>query len=117
MADSKRYDDRKTGYKEMNYIILTQDEAIIEGHQIFENYEEIQDGLGFSFIESLERAYAELVKGATYYRFIGNKKIYRRILLDRFPCMVIYEIEAGNVFILSIRYEREDPEKRKRFSD
>ena len=76
----------------MNYSILTQDEAIIEGHQIFENYEGIQDGLGFAFIESLERAYSELSKGAMYFRFIDSKKIYRRILLDRFPCMAIYEI-------------------------
>ena len=100
----------------MNYSILTQDEAIIECHQIFENYEKIQEGLGFTFIESLERAYSELSKGAIYYRFIDSKKIYRRILLDRFPCMVIYEIENDKVFILSIRYEREDPDKRKRYT-
>jgi hypothetical protein len=37
----------------MTYSVLTQDEAIIEGHQIFENYEGLQKGLGFAFIESL----------------------------------------------------------------
>ncbi len=100
----------------MNYSILTQDEAIAEGHRIFTNYEEIQEGLGFSFIESLERASAELAKGALYYRFIDNTKRYRRILLDRFPCMVIYEIEEDKVIILSIRYEREDPEKRIKYT-
>lgn len=100
----------------MNYFILTQDEAIAESHHIFEDYEGKKEGLGFAFIESLERAYYELSKGADYYRFIDNKKIYRRILLDRFPCMVIYEIEDDKVFILSIRYEREDPDKRRKYT-
>ena len=100
----------------MNYSIQTQDEAIVEGYQIFENYEGIQEGLGFTFIESLERAYYELSKGAEYYRFIDTRKIYRRILLDRFPCMVVYEIEDDHVFILSIRYERENPDKRRMFT-
>ena len=99
----------------MNYTLLTQDEAIIEGHQIFEEYEEKQEGLGFAFIESLERAYAELEKGALYYRFIDNKKRYRRILLDRFPLLVIFEIEETTVYIVAIRYEREDPAKRKKY--
>jgi toxin ParE1/3/4 len=100
----------------MNYVIYLQHEAIVEGHQIFEDYEQKQAGLGFIFIESLERVYHELSKGATYYRFVDTGKRYRRILLDRFPCMVIYEIEGDNVHILSIRYEREDPTKRQRYT-
>jgi hypothetical protein len=100
----------------MIYTILTQDEAIIEGHRIFDDYEEKQTGLGFAFIESLERAYAELSKGALYYRFIDSKKRYRRILLDRFPIMAIYEIEDDKIFIICIRYERENPSKRKKYT-
>lgn len=100
----------------MIYTIFTQNEAILEGHSIFEVYEKIQEGLEFKFIESLERTYYELANGATYYRFIDVKKKYRRILLDRFPCIVIYEIEEDLVFIVSIRYERENLQKRSVFT-
>ena len=100
----------------MIYTIFTQNEAILEGHSIFEVYEKIHEGLEFKFIESLERTYYELANGATYYRFIDVKKKYRRILLDRFPCIVIYEIEEDLVFIVSIRYERENLQKRSVFT-
>ncbi|MGC4037485.1 MAG: hypothetical protein QM764_16100 [Chitinophagaceae bacterium] len=100
----------------MNFNILIQNEAVVETQQIFEDYEKKKDGLGFDFIESVERALHELSQGANYYRFIDTKKKYRRILLDRFPCMIIYEIETDTVFILSVRYERENPSKRKKFT-
>lgn len=100
----------------MSYNLLVQHEAAIEAHKIFKWYESKQDGLGFEFVESLERVYQELSEGANYYDYIDIKKVYRRILLDRFPCIVIYEIENTNVIIVSVRYGSEDPDRRKQYT-
>ena len=101
----------------MSYSLQIQHEAVVEAHKIFEWYESKQQGLGFEFVESLERAYYDISGGANYYDYIDNKKIYRRILLDRFPCMVIYEIENNkDVIIVSVRYGNENPEKRKQYT-
>lgn len=100
----------------MAYGLLIQHEAVIEAQYIFESYEQIKTGLGFEFIELLEKCYACLETGAKFYSFIDTKKIYRRISLDRFPCMIVYEIEKFTVVVISIGFEREDPEKRKRFT-
>jgi hypothetical protein len=47
----------------MSYSILLQEEAIMEGRQIFEEYEKKPKGPGFRFLESLERAYDNLIQG------------------------------------------------------
>ena len=100
----------------MNYTVKLQYEAIVESHDIFQWYESKNEGLGFEFLESLEKSYRQLSEGAAWYDYIDTKTIYRRVLLDRFPCMVIYEIENTDVIIVSVRYGSEDPDKRKKFT-
>lgn len=100
----------------MLYNLLIQDEAVVEAQFAFESYERKKKGLGFELIKSLERAYMDICKGPKFYSFIDTKKVYRRISLDRFPCMIIYELEGYNIIIVAIRFERENPEKRKSFT-
>lgn len=50
----------------MSYSLQIQHEAVVEAHKIFEWYESKQQGLGFEFVESLERAYYDISGGANY---------------------------------------------------
>jgi hypothetical protein len=53
-------------------------------------YEIQLDGLGESFLDELEAGYVKIVANPSYYSFLKNG--FRRMLLKRFPYIIIYEI-------------------------
>jgi plasmid stabilization system protein ParE len=58
-------------------------------------YDERATGLGFEFARMVDAA-------------IGGE--YRRVLLRRFPYMLIYTIDENSVFVLSCFHQRQEPE-------
>jgi hypothetical protein len=68
-----------------------------------------------NLLNRLKKTYTKLISSANYFDYIDKLKRYRRALLERFPCMVIYEIENNNVIIVAVRYSAENPSKYQQF--
>lgn len=91
----------------MDYHIVVQIEAILEIREAFEWYEEKKDGLGFELLEEIEICYNSLIINPQRYSFINPA--YRRIKTDRFPYLLIYEIEDSVIIINSVRHINREP--------
>ncbi len=96
----------------MAYQLITLDAAAEETAEAFNYYENIQKGLGDSFLaEVLERC-NRLSKHPQYYWFIDSQNIIRDVMLRSFPYQIIYEIENNKVIIYSVHNSYRNPDKR-----
>ena len=91
----------------MSYTILIQTEAVLEIREAFEWYEEQKTGLGYELIEEIEACYQKLAINPQRYSFINP--IYRRIKTNRFPYLLVYEIDGEEVIINSVRHIKRKP--------
>jgi len=91
----------------MTFRLIIQDKAILEIKDAFEWYEEQNEGLGFEFVNEIESCYLSLTKHPERYSYINN--LYRRIKTNRFPYIVIYEIDNDTVIIMRIRHLKQKP--------
>jgi len=67
-------------------------------------------GLGESFLDELEVGYGKILANPFYYSFIENG--YRRLRINRFPYIVIYEILDKTIVVYAIFHTSRNPEKR-----
>lgn len=88
----------------MSYSLFVQHEAVIDIQEAFEWYESKQAGLGFEFIEEIENGYDKICNNPKYYTSIV--KHFRRLKVNRFPYLIIYEIEKNSVIVNSIKHAR-----------
>lgn len=86
----------------MSYEIILQSEAILDLQEAFEWYEKQKEGLGFEFIEEVESGYLKISNQPLHYPPINPR--FRRIRINRFPYLVVYEIEGNSVIINSVRH-------------
>jgi toxin ParE1/3/4 len=85
----------------MSYTLVVQSEAIIDIQEAFDWYEERQAGLGYEFIEELEEGFERLCKHPQHYTAINQT--YRRLRINRFPYLIVYEIEDTKVIVNTVR--------------
>ena len=89
----------------MSYEIVVQSEPIIEMQKAFEWYEYKQEGKGFEMIEEIETVYEKLSNHPHHYSYTHQRnEKYRKIRIDRFPYLLIYEIEDTKVVIVAYRH-------------
>jgi len=91
----------------MSYNSVIQTEAILDIQEAFESYEKKQEGLGYLLIEEIEICYTKLFEHPHHYSYINKR--YRRIKVNRFPYLIIYEIEGEDIFINSVRHAKQKP--------
>jgi len=91
----------------MSYEIVIQSEAILDIQEAFEWYEEQESGLGFEFIEEVESGYLKISRHPFHYPPINSQ--FRRLRINRFPYLVIYEVEDNSVIINSVRHVKREP--------
>lgn len=91
----------------MAYNLLLQTEAVLEIREAFEWYEEQKEGLGYELIEEIEICYQKLVAHPERYSYINQ--LYRRIKTNRFPYILVYEIENDEIIINSVRHIKRKP--------
>ncbi len=91
----------------MNFRLIIQDQAILEIKDAFEWYEEQKEGLGYEFINKIEDCYNNLSKYPERYSYINH--LYRRIKTNRFPYIIIYEIDDNTVIIIRVRQLKQKP--------
>lgn len=91
----------------MAFNISLQIEAIEEIREAFDWYEEQKDGLGYELLEEIEICYENLLVNPHRYSFINSN--YRRIRTNRFPYLLVYEIEGDDIVINSVRHIKRNP--------
>ena len=91
----------------MSYNLVLQSEAIVDIQEAFEWYEKQQTGLGFDLIDEIESGYMKISRHPLHYTAINGR--FRRLKLNRFPYLIIYEIEGDTVIINSFRHTRRKP--------
>ena len=84
----------------MGYKLILQHEALMDAREAFVWYEEQKTGLGYSFIEEVETCYQKLLNNPEHYG-MQNKWI-RRIKVNGFPYLIMYEIDHDTVIINSV---------------
>jgi toxin ParE1/3/4 len=91
----------------MSYAITVQAEAVWEMQEAFDWYEQQREGLGYALIEEIETCYQKLSEHPENYTFINER--FRRIKTNRFPYLLIYEIEGSCVIINSTHHTKRAP--------
>ncbi|MDB5132094.1 MAG: hypothetical protein JWR02_1843 [Mucilaginibacter sp.] len=91
----------------MAYVLLIQQEALLEIQEAFDWYEEQKDGLGNELIEEIESCYKKISAHPERYGYINQ--IYRRIKTDRFPYILVFEIDNNNIIVNSVRHIKRKP--------
>lgn len=91
----------------MSYALNLQSEAIIDIQSAFEWYEMQQEGLGDEFIEEMENGFAKICNHPQYYTFINPH--FRRFKIQRFPYLIIYEIEKETIIVNSVKHASQKP--------
>lgn len=91
----------------MSYRLVVQSEAIIDIQEAFVWYETQRAGLGYELIEELEEAYQKLSDHPFHYTAINHH--FRRLKVNRFPYLIVYEIEGDAVIITAVRHGRRKP--------
>lgn len=91
----------------MSYNLVVQSEAVLDIQEAFEWHEKQRMGLGYELIEEIETCYEKLSKHPEHYTRISER--YRRIKTNRFPYLLVYEIEGDKVIINSVRHAKRQP--------
>lgn len=86
----------------MSYALSIQSEAVIDIQGAFEWYEMRRVGLAFEFIEEVENGFQKICNHPSYYTFVTEH--FRRFKIQRFPYLIIYEIENETVIINSVKH-------------
>ncbi|MDT0651105.1 type II toxin-antitoxin system RelE/ParE family toxin, partial [Autumnicola edwardsiae] len=84
----------------MAYILVVKNEANLEIIEAYLYYEEKRIGLGEEFLEHLDGYFDRITANPEH--FPQKRKPYHEIFIKRFPFLVIYEIENGNVVVYSV---------------
>lgn len=88
----------------MKFDLVVQTEAILDMQEAFEWYEIQKAGLGDELISEIENCFQKLTEHPEYYTYINDK--YRRIKTNRFPYLLIFEIEVDKVIINSFYHAK-----------
>jgi len=72
-------------------------------------YDGERTGLGLEFIAALDHTFEDLLGSAERNPIWMTGKPYRRVLLRRFPYMVLYRVEPERVVIVAVAHVRRSP--------
>lgn len=86
----------------MSYNLLLQDEAIKEIQDAFQWYAQQRIGLGYEFVDQVEKSFQKLAVAPEYYTQVAN--IYCRIKLKRFLYLIIYEISGTDIIVVQVKH-------------
>lgn len=93
--------------KPLDYEIIVRREAQLEVQEAFDYYEEINKGLGFEFMRSLDAALQSVKRNPFAYQTIYKES--RRVLLRKFPYAVFYIIEENRIIIIACFNQKRNP--------
>ncbi len=91
----------------MTYPLTLVAEAEQELLEATRRYDEIRDGLGDEFLESVDAALNRILRGPRQAPVI--LRTARVALVERFPYIVVYEFAHERVRVLAIQHSHRDP--------
>lgn len=91
----------------MQYDLILQREAVGDLQIAYDWYEEQKSGLGDIFLHEVERSLNKLKNHPSHYSIIKNW--IRKIKINKFPFLIIFEISADAVFVTAIRHTSRKP--------
>lgn len=89
----------------MSFTLVLQQEAIDDVKDAFEWYEMQQNGLGYEFLEELENGFAKITSNPRYFGTYINER-YRKMRIDRFPFLILFEIESDSLIVSAVRHAK-----------
>ncbi len=91
----------------MAYVLLIQQEALLEIQEAFDWYEDQKNGLGHELLDEIEVCYTKISAHPERYGYINQD--YRRIKTNRFPYILVFEIDGNNIVVNSVRHIKRQP--------
>lgn len=100
----------------MSFQVIIKEEALQDIQEAYEYYELKQLGLGEKFLQKLQQRLLHLSKHPNNYGFIDEDylKILRDVKIDKFPFVIVFEIEHDTVIVYAIHNCYKLPSKKKR---
>lgn len=68
-------------------------------------------GLGEDFLVKLQHRFNDLSIQPEFYSYIDSRHLLRDVALDRFPFVVIYEVDQNNVIVYAVHLTYKVPPK------
>ena len=94
-------------------IIHVLDAAEAEYREAAHWYDARQPGLGFEFVDEIERAFQEIQGDPTRHPLLETLPAiqpgFRRYVLQRFPYYVVFTILPDELLIVAVAHARRDP--------
>ena len=92
----------------MKYELEVQEEAWIDIEVAHDWYEQQRKGLGEEFIEEVENCFLLISAHPERFGYFKGSKVYRRIILSRFPYRVIFEVEKHKVIVNCVTHVKKN---------
>ncbi|TCD29738.1 type II toxin-antitoxin system RelE/ParE family toxin [Pedobacter psychrodurus] len=89
------------------YTIQIKPIAIQMAKDAYDWYEEQKVGLGDLFLAELSRCYSKLEKNPLFYQKL--KKNYRHLVLNKFPYVLIFEVNENEIIIFAVFHTAKNP--------
>jgi plasmid stabilization system protein ParE len=90
----------------MNYELVFKEEADQEITESFIWYEKQQLGLGELFLSEIDKSISLILSNPYQYAIRHNNK---RVVIKRFPFLIIYEIIENEIVIYAVFHSSRDP--------
>lgn len=82
-------------------------DAVVELTEAARYYEEQQPGLGGRFLDSVEASLSLLEKDPQIWR--ADSRGRRKYLVRRFPYLILYKYQDGQIYVLAIAHTKRKP--------
>ena len=93
----------------MNYNLIIQPEAEYDIQNAFEWYESQNPGLGSEFVRAVDACLSGIGRQPLAYQ-VTYKQV-RRVLIRRFPYVILYIFEQDTVFIFACFHAKRNPKQ------
>ncbi|MFO5494595.1 MAG: type II toxin-antitoxin system RelE/ParE family toxin [Cuspidothrix sp.] len=93
----------------MNYKLIIQPEAEYDIRNAFEWYESQNPGLGLEFVRAVDACLSGIGRQPLGYQ-VTYKQV-RRVLIRRFPYVILYVFDQDTVFIFSCFHAKRNPKQ------
>jgi toxin ParE1/3/4 len=88
------------------------DEAKEEMRQSARWYEHKRDGLGDDFLDAVERAFESIEQHPKRFKRVetqNSDREVRRLVLKRFPFLIVYEVLPAEILVVAIAHGKRKP--------
>ncbi len=91
----------------MNRNVIISSRAEFEITDAIKWYENVEKGLGLSFLNNLDKAIIAVMNNPEMYPVVFKK--IRRILIKKFPYSLYYYLKHTEIIILAVFHEKRNP--------